>query len=1141
MPNIIGEEVRPYVSDQINARQILHGSGTDSNPRTNDQLVILNSNTSWVKFASGVKIDDYKIRDLEIDHSNLGLNLAKRNVLFGGISTLNGTTLVQKDGFLDGTYEPSDFGIVPMPGIISAKIQTLTRGSIKKATINFKVYNRRQFKIIDTLYLRLGYTVLLEWGNNFFTPEGTTKDNVLGTLIEDVDGFFSDAYQNNASHRTFLGKISNYREIYKGNYDGVLGKITNFNWSFNEDGSYDIEVSLHSLGDVIESLKVNTPINPEFENFIKTVDPNYDPNNSENSTIIEQNRSKSLLHFNLWLLKWFNRNSDLSQKITMTTEEGESKNLGSRSEDYGEETITKKSYQITLRHSNLGFWSSAVISTAIIDEDEFNEGNAGDLLREYGYDSDYEIEKELIKVAMRENIDGSPRYLDVKVVSDVTITNPITGFSNLDIFKLHTKPDNKYYIRFGALLKFISEKIIPRIDKNNGEKLVDIDYTNATMYTLPNQISLDPRVCVVKNNVTLPNGEGTISYFNELKNFVISPFIFPGNPNPPPTLVNEANPMNIYINFESIINSLDGNQDEKGEIHVYNFISSLCTDINKALGGINNLEPVLNEESNILYIIDSTPLPGKIKPSGNYVLNLYGYDDKESNFIRKVDIKTAITPEYATMVTVGATAGGYTQGVEATAFSKWNKGIIDRFKEKLVSPDEVFDFGIPDPLKNYIDKFLYGKSNQLGYPSKFAYPTDGYEDEFAQDIIDQNLSIVPEFYKYAMSLKTKSTEGVGVSGGTIGFIPFKINLTMDGLSGIKIYNVLHIDSRFLPEVYGKSLDFIVTGIEHTLQKDDWETSLTVTVMPKSVSSSPVSGVLLNPATNNNIPDYEFIYKDQNIIAKVSNFIKNTSNEFKEDVVDFFGTLKKKINEAPKNQNKNKGKGEILKANEKYAAPYGLNITKKEDAEAKPFKDLQEIIKVDLPLIYSGVPIPNNQKTTDRTPVKLSDLTFVKNINTTKSLTQWKDSSGKFHEIQLKNANGKSNKYSVLLNTKMHKDAIASFRTAFSQIVAHYGKEKVYDLGLNCCSGAYYPKNSSGGGISMHCWGIAIDICSAYGPDNSFPKWKKGDNIPQLAKSEYKKFHEIMINNGWYCGFKNKRDLMHFQKIKGPNSLDPAVL
>jgi hypothetical protein len=190
--------------------------------------------------------------------------------------------------------------------------------------------------------------------------------------------------------------------------------------------------------------------------------------------------------------------------------------------------------------------------------------------------------------------------------------------------------------------------------------------------------------------------------------------------------VNEANPMNIYINFESIINSLDGNQDEKGEIHVYNFISSLCTDINKALGGINNLEPVLNEESNILYIIDSTPLPGKIESSGNYVLNLYGYDDKESNFIRKVDIKTAITPEYATMVTVGATAGGYTQGVEATAFSKWNKGIIDRFKEKLVSPDEVFDFGIPDPLKNYIDKFLYRKSNQLAYPINLQYPWDGY-------------------------------------------------------------------------------------------------------------------------------------------------------------------------------------------------------------------------------------------------------------------------------------------------------------------------------------------------------------------------------------------------------------------------------
>jgi hypothetical protein len=36
------------------------------------------------------------------------------------------------------------------------------------------------------------------------------------------------------------------------------------------------------------------------------------------------------------------------------------------------------------------------------------------------------------------------------------------------------------------------------------------------------------------------------------------------------------------------------------------------------------------------------------------------------------------------MITVGAAAGGYVKGVEATSFAKWNNGIIDRFKENLL-------------------------------------------------------------------------------------------------------------------------------------------------------------------------------------------------------------------------------------------------------------------------------------------------------------------------------------------------------------------------------------------------------------------------------------------------------------------------
>lgn len=1151
MPNIIGEEIASYVAKQINARQTLHGSGTGGNFRNNDQLVVLNSNTSWIKFSSGVSLTEEKIKDLGLDASNVGTNLAQRNILFGGTSTLNGTTLIQKNGFLDGTYEASDFGIVPMPGIISANIQTLTRGSIKKATIKFKVHNRRQFEIVDTLYLRLGYTVLLEWGNNIFTPDGTTKSNVLSTLTEDSDGFFSNTYQNNASHRTFLGKIETYRAKYRGNYDGVLGKITNFNWTFNEDGSYDIEVNLHSLGDVIESLKTNVPVNSEFEEFIKATDPSY--KSEETPDAIEENRSKSFLHFNLWLIRWFNRNSDLSNKITMTTPDGSTRNLGSFSDPLGNgnTSLVTKTYKFegTIVHIDNDTGDPTLTKVErIVNQDEYDKGPWKIIQTIYqddqghgenwhaggpSYGGDEDDENELI------NQSYNLGQYTVTEVSSITISNPFTGFTSSDVFKLHTNPFN-YYMRFGALLKIIKEKILPRIGKADGEQIVNIDNFSATMYTLPNQISLDPNVCIVKNNVVLPQGEGTISYFNELLPFTStsSPSSIPIPPSPAnsTTSVNEANPMNIYINFNHIINSLNNNQDEKGDIQVFNFLASLCTDINKALGGINNLEPVINELSNTLYIIDSTPLPGRVSQGGNYVLNLYGYKGTESNFIRKLDIKTAITPEYATMVTVGATAGGYTQGVEATAFSKWNKGIIDRFKEEIIAPTQNnIQIGLPDIVKSYMEKFLYGKSNQLGYGNKDDYPINNNEgDIIEQDIVDQNLSIVPEFYKYAMSKKTIISPGDGMSGGTIGFIPFKISFTMDGLSGIKIYNVLHIDSSFLPKVYGRSLDFIVTGVEHNLQKDDWETTLTVNVMPKSLTSSGAgSGVLLPSAqSDNSIPNYEFIYEQGNLGNLIQQFKNLVTGDKQED--------KAPVNNNKPNENRNdvgtrkSGESERSVANRIYAAPYGLNIKTATDAQQPAFKNLQKKLTLPIPQFYSGQPIPNQQKTTDGTPVKLSTLTFIKNIDTGKSLTQWKDSSGKKVTIQLRNAKGKSNEYFVV-EPKMHKDAIPSFQKAFGELIAHYGIEKIYDLGLNCTSGAYVPK---GGTVpSMHSFGIAIDILSSYGLNKSYPSWKPGDKTPELLQPQYKQYIQIMRNNGWYCGFRGRRDLMHLQKIDS-GGIDP---
>jgi hypothetical protein len=180
MPNIIGEPLRPYVKRQIKQRQIAHGSGVYGN-RTPEQLSYLNSKTAWVKLASGINITGDRANGEKLRGSLSWGTLAKQHVLFSGVSSLQGGKLNPRGdssgrnniyNWYDGTYNVSatgksdsgEMGLVPMPGIVDASIKCENRGSIKKATVNIKCYSPEQFKILDLLYLRIGYTMFLEWG-----------------------------------------------------------------------------------------------------------------------------------------------------------------------------------------------------------------------------------------------------------------------------------------------------------------------------------------------------------------------------------------------------------------------------------------------------------------------------------------------------------------------------------------------------------------------------------------------------------------------------------------------------------------------------------------------------------------------------------------------------------------------------------------------------------------------------------------------------------------------------------------------------------------------------------------------------------------------------------------------------------------
>ena len=445
--------------------------------------------------------------------------------------------------------------------------------------------------------------------------------------------------------------------------------------------------------------------------------------------------------------------------------------------------------------------------------------------------------EELIKEAIDNHgaIEGTVKIERRLIKSEkggiTTTDNPLIDFSLKDAFKLNDK-DKNHYLRFGALLEFIVHNIIPTTTDSNFTPMFNInaDPWYNYMYSLPNQISLDPRVCLVRNSQFNTYENGNTKIFNEI------PYFFKEIDNGVSTNENSAYPLNIYLNFNFILECLKS--DEKGNVSVYELISNICTGLNKALGGINNLEPIINEETNTLQIIDTTPIPGHSAKSYDkkedepYALQIYGYDkianDYISNFVRKVDLKTVIDPGYATMITVGATAGGYVKGTEATAFSKWNTGLIDRFKEDLLPPDGTTAIPNKDEAAQiYKEDFLYPKQ----FPNRFGLTSlEPNNMNFSDNIIEKNISTVTEYYKWLIA---KSAEGKDKSGGTVGFIPFKLGLTLDGISGIKIYNVLRVNTEFLPKAYGKSVDLIITGVSHRLNNNDWETSIESTVMPKT--------------------------------------------------------------------------------------------------------------------------------------------------------------------------------------------------------------------------------------------------------------------------------------------------------------------
>jgi len=471
-------------------------------------------------------------------------------------------------------------------------------------------------------------------------------------------------------------------------------------------------------------------------------------------------------------------------------------------------------------------------------------------------------------------------------------------FTNSD-----TSTQEIWYVRLGALLQFIEEKIM--YQSKIGEvstPILKFDYNieSNLMYIESNlQTSIDPSICVVNRNA---KGIDFIQCnVARYKGELFDSSLFPNLD----TTYGQI--MNIYVSMSWILTKLDELKEAStNKVVLIDFLNTMLTNINGALGGISKLEATINETTNTLIIRDANPLPYLdevikiLKNKGYDVSNqyadfdLYGYNNKtnSASFIKDFSFTTEITPELSTMITVGATANSEVVGENSTAFSKFNAGLKDRFKETLTQGDPN-PSTVADIISNWgfeapeVEESRKAAREQLAADiqykallGKFAKTLSEYQRYLERLHVGQFTSDEAETYKDALTniltyqrqsfqaalnkaYAEKGLPAPNLFAPSTGFIPFNLSLTMDGLSGMKIYSKFFIDTRFLPANYPDNAEFLIKSITHTIENNKWNTQLESIVISKGKetynkksnknqnSTTPSSSTQISPTSTGN--------------------------------------------------------------------------------------------------------------------------------------------------------------------------------------------------------------------------------------------------------------------------------------------------
>jgi hypothetical protein len=918
--NIVGEPFDKFVRDQINLRQSNQFSGYNS-LRTDNQLKYLSNRNAWIKLASSVNVipdaftpsspeefvaqrygleftgttiplGESKLRNIGFSESEaknyLGTKLAEKAVLFNTISQYTpsgklsnnraGITNIKdlwNDDFIYG-IGGTNYGIQPPPGIIGATVDSLNRGSIRKANITLKAHNKFQFDIIELLYLRLGFTMMLEWGwDKYLDNETGTIQQVGNTIIEE-EWFIS----NGISQREMLSKIQQKRTNYFGNYDGFFGKVSNFTWSFNPDGSYDISIDLITIGDVIESLKVNTSVKEKFSpdgGIFEEIKFNED-DSLFNTNIAKASSLNTIGYFLYKKIKEIssltnqNRNDYIqfdidgtatskssqyyirlgeffSQLESLVIPKIQNNGVNSTSQIMFEKFGCLISYfpnqipldpRVCLFKPSLNTYGDI---TGITDPSYFNVipisylANIND--RTYGLLTNLYINFEFIAGLLTSNGGPDQELYLFKFLQDLCngINNALGGVN-----KLEPVIKDDYFITIIDQTLSIPEEenVVLEIygynkDAQTSNFVKDVKFVSKITPQLASMVTIG--ATAAGGSTSEIDGTAFTKFSEGLEDRFSKEIFEPDGLSKLKRKEEEEQAKkseeDYKTKFLSFKRAYEGNIiQQTGEFlteiatSTISGLANLRLEINKLFGTENSTDNFFGtsavDASNRFEILDNDlneeriiiDLRAGFEEINGVPMSFSEYKNRMPELERKAredkkydenELNQLVSENYSVYLT---NAFGGVQGDVKVTYQN---------SIKRLSGTGATVIG-KDFLNSTTTKNLEVKSEESRYLK--------FDDIF----ITQGKSA----YKvYINNLNNVIYKTSGSPSSEIGFIPLSFELVLDGISGIKIYQKLNINNKFLPSNYPESLKFIITKVNHNISNNSWDTSLSTISIPRT--------------------------------------------------------------------------------------------------------------------------------------------------------------------------------------------------------------------------------------------------------------------------------------------------------------------